>query len=95
MADLVAHTIFLLVEGLLFRVGNVTMVLRGHVALLTADKVILGMQMLCLTGRKFAFLAFLIDTMVLIRKPFVNLDAARMGRRPRPRGGGLGQDRND
>src|SRR5579864_7563510 len=78
LADLFADAIFLLIQYCLFRLGDVAAVLSGHIAFFLADSMVFLVQRLGLRLAHFAFFDFVLDTLVLVIQPVVDLFTARM-----------------
>lgn len=78
MAYLAADRIFLPVQYVLFRLGDVTTVLRSHVSLFLSDLTIVAMQSHRFGVRHLTFFHFVVDASILIRKTLVHLFAAWM-----------------
>src|SRR6185437_15906040 len=87
LADLPADLILLLIERALLGLGDVATVRAGHRTLLVADRAILAMQPRSLAAGDLAFLALLVDALVLVGEAVVHLFAARVFRLP----GGVGE----
>jgi hypothetical protein len=66
LADLATDLVFLLVQRALFLLGDVPTVLRGHVALFLANLAVFLVQLARLALGDFAFLHFVVDTLVLV-----------------------------
>src|SRR5438105_9059316 len=82
LADLLADLVLLLVERLLLGLGDVAAVGARHGALFLADGAVLSVQLGRLRLGELAFLALLVDALVLVGEPIVNLLAARVGLLP-------------
>jgi hypothetical protein len=77
-ADLTADRVFLLIQGPLFRAGDVAIVESCHRSFLTADGAIFPVELACLVPRNLSLSDLLIDPPVLIGQTVVDLLAARM-----------------
>src|ERR1039457_2437229 len=78
LADLFADSIFLLVEGLLLLLGNMTAILACHRLLFLANLPVILVQR---SGLGFAYLAclhFLVNALVLVCEALVHFGAAGM-----------------
>jgi hypothetical protein len=78
VVDFFADVVFLLVQRILFLLGDVAAILAGHVALFLADLMILPMKIPGLPMRDLAVLGLFVDAAVLIVQPVIHLGAARM-----------------
>src|SRR5471030_1468554 len=78
LADLPADSVFLLIQGFLFLLGNVATILRSHRALFLANLTVFPMQFSGLAFGHVASFHFLLDPLVLIGKAFVDFGAARV-----------------
>src|SRR5215469_8108290 len=78
LPDLPADLILLLVERALLGLREVAAVGAGHGTLFVADRAILAMQPCGLAPGELAFLALLVDTLVLVGEAVVHLFTARM-----------------
>jgi hypothetical protein len=75
---LAADGVLLAIKRPLLAFGNVAAVDFGHVALLLANRVVFPVKLVGLLFRDLAFLAFTVDPAVLVRKPVIDLIAARV-----------------
>jgi hypothetical protein len=77
-ADLLADGIFLLIKCLLFLLGDMAAVLRGHGTLFLTNLAIVLVQGLRLALGQVPFLDFLVNALVLVVQSLVHFMAARM-----------------
>lgn len=78
LPDLLADSVFLLVQDFLLWLCNVTAVLAGHVPLFLADLAVFLVKLRGLSRRELTLFPLLLDPLVLIRKSIVHLISTRM-----------------
>jgi hypothetical protein len=78
LADLPAHPVFLLIEDALLGFGDMAAILASHTTLFLANLVIFPVELARLLWRDFAFLDFLVDAVILVRQPPIDLFPAGM-----------------
>jgi hypothetical protein len=78
LADLLADRVFLVIQSLLFLLGDVAAILAGHDPFFLADVAILLVQRGGFGLAHIAFLNFLMDSFILVAKPVIDLIPTRM-----------------
>jgi hypothetical protein len=78
MANLAADLVFLLIELLLLGACDVTVIGLRHRALFLTNCMVLGVELLGLAFRYFAFADFLVNAAILILQAAVDFGTARM-----------------
>ncbi len=78
VADLFANRVFLLVQGVVFGLGDMAAFLAGIVTLFRANAAIFGVQVARLGVAQVAFLDFVVDAPVLVRQAGIDFRPARM-----------------
>ena len=95
IANLPAHVVFLLVERVLLRLGNVPAILARHIPFFLADLMILPVKLVGLPLGNIAFLKLVINPLVLVLQTIVYLLPPRMILSPVARDRSARSDRHE